>query len=198
MQQRSEETRKAIIDAAEKLFTQQGYTSAGVAEICEAAGVSKGAFYHHFETKQSVFMKLLEGRLTLINQAMQQVIDDERQVPDALMSLASMGKLLFLSEGKHLNIIMEFWEQARHDPETWKAAGAPYEQYREFLSRIIQKGVTEGSLREVDPDDVSRLIIAIATGLMLQGVMDTEGEAWGQTIEKYIEILLEGVRKKPQ
>jgi hypothetical protein len=58
--------------------------------------------------------------------------------------------------------------------------------------------VAEGSLRDVDPDDVSRLIIAIATGLMLQGVMDTEGEAWGQTIEKYIEILLEGVRKKPQ
>jgi len=198
MQQRSEDTRKAIIEAAEELFTQQGYLSAGVAEICKAAGVSKGAFYHHFETKQAVFMQLLEDRLTIINQAMQQVIDDERQVPDALMSLASMGKLLFLSEGKHLNIIMEFWEQARHDPKTWKAAGAPYELYREFLSRIIQKGVSEGSLRDVNPDDVSRLIIAIATGLMLQGVMDTEGEAWGQTIEKYIEILIEGVRKKPQ
>jgi AcrR family transcriptional regulator len=197
MQQRSEETRKAIIEAAEELFTQQGYTSAGVAEICDAAGVSKGAFYHHFATKQAIFMELMEDRLASINQAMQLVLDNEQQVPDALMSLASMGKLLFLSESKHLNIIMEFWEQARHDPETWKAAGAPYERYQQFLAQIIRKGVEEGSLREVNPEDVSQLIIAIATGLMLQGVMDKEGEAWGQTVEKYIEILLEGVRKKP-
>ena len=61
MQQRSEETRNAIIEAAETLFTQQGYTAAGVAEICEAAGVSKGAFYHHFETKQAVFLAV-DGR----------------------------------------------------------------------------------------------------------------------------------------
>jgi AcrR family transcriptional regulator len=196
MQLRSEETHKAIMDAAEKLFTQQGYTAAGVAEICKAAGVSKGAFYHHFSSKQAVFLELLDDRLKNINEAMQQVVDGTREVPDALMYLASMGKLLFLAGEKQLSILLEFWEQARHDPESWKAAGAPYERYQQFLARIIRKGVEEGSLRDVNPDDVSRLIIAVATGLMLQGVMDKEEEAWGQTVEKYIEILIEGLRRR--
>jgi AcrR family transcriptional regulator len=198
MQQRSEETRRTILDTAEELFIQQGYTATGVAEICEAAGVSKGAFYHHFESKQAVFLVIMEDRLSYINQAMQQVLDDQREVPDALMYLASLGKMIFLAGEKHLSILMEFWEQARHDPESWKAAGAPYERYQQFLALIIRKGVEEGSLREVNPEDVSRLIIAVATGLMLQGVMDKEGEAWGQTVEKYMEILIEGLRRRPQ
>lgn len=198
MQQRSEETRNAIIEAAGTLFAQQGYTGTGVAGICEAAGVSKGAFYHHFATKQEVFLALLNDWLDNLNQAMQQVIDGQREVPDALMYLASLGKLLFMAGEKHLSILMEFWEQARHDPESWKAAGAPYERYQQFLARIIRKGVEEGSLRDVDPDDVARLIIAVATGLMLQGVMDVEQEAWGQTVEKYVEILIEGLRRRPQ
>jgi len=197
-QQRSEETRMAILEAAGTLFAQQGYTGTGVAGICSAAGVSKGAFYHHFTTKQEVFLALLNDWLENLNQAMQQVIDGQREVPDALMYLASLGKILFLAGEKHLSILMEFWEQARHDPESWKAAGAPYERYQQFLARIIRKGVEEGSLRDVDPDDVARLIIAVATGLMLQGVMDTEQAAWGQTVEKYVELLIEGLRRRPQ
>ncbi len=59
MQARSEETRKRIIQVAVRLFSDHGYDSAGVAEICEAADVSKGAFYHHFETKHEIFMGLL-------------------------------------------------------------------------------------------------------------------------------------------
>lgn len=196
MQQRSEETHKAIIDAAEALFTQQGYSESGVAGICKKAGVSKGAFYHHFESKQAVFMELMNIRLASINQAMQQVVEEQREVPDALMYLASLGKLLFLAGEKQLNILMEFWEQTRHDPDAWKAAGEPYARYQKFLSRIIQKGIDEGSLRPVDPEDVSRLIIAVATGLMLQGVLDTGGNAWGETIEKYIGLVLEGIRRK--
>jgi len=61
MQQRSEETRKHILEAAQRLFSAKGYDATGVAEICQAAGVSKGAFYHHFLTKQAVFLVLLEN-----------------------------------------------------------------------------------------------------------------------------------------
>ena len=58
-QQRSEETRARILHAALECFSRTGYDASGVAEICAAAGVSKGAFYHHFPTKQAVFIELL-------------------------------------------------------------------------------------------------------------------------------------------
>ncbi|MCJ7737907.1 MAG: TetR/AcrR family transcriptional regulator [Anaerolineae bacterium] len=51
-QQRSQATQTSILDAAAAAFAEQGYDATGVAEICKRAGVSKGAFYYHFESKQ--------------------------------------------------------------------------------------------------------------------------------------------------
>jgi TetR/AcrR family transcriptional repressor of nem operon len=45
-QQRSEETRASILDAAVRCFALSGYDAASVDDICEEAGVSKGAFWH--------------------------------------------------------------------------------------------------------------------------------------------------------
>ena len=58
-QQRAEETLNRILEVAEECFAQKGYATTGIAEICQRAGVSKGAFYHHFPSKQALFLTLL-------------------------------------------------------------------------------------------------------------------------------------------
>jgi AcrR family transcriptional regulator len=57
-QQRGEETRSHILDVAGELFAERGYDATSVAGICARAGVTKGAFYHHFKSKQAVFLEL--------------------------------------------------------------------------------------------------------------------------------------------
>jgi AcrR family transcriptional regulator len=59
-QDRATQTKESILKAAEHLFAVQGYEATSVSMICDAAGVSKGAFYHHFETKQSIFLELMQ------------------------------------------------------------------------------------------------------------------------------------------
>ena len=69
MQQRSEETRSKIMESSIKLFSNRGFNAASVDDICAEAGVSKGAFYHHFESKQALFLALLDGWLKTIDNA---------------------------------------------------------------------------------------------------------------------------------
>ena len=50
------ETREKLLETATDLIWQSNYNVVGVNEICKQAGVTKGAFYHHFETKADLFV----------------------------------------------------------------------------------------------------------------------------------------------
>ncbi len=59
-EQRSERSRTQILDAALKLFSHHGYGATSVQDIADAASLSKGNVYHHFEDKESIFRELLD------------------------------------------------------------------------------------------------------------------------------------------
>jgi AcrR family transcriptional regulator len=58
--ERTEATRTALIAAARPLFAQRGYAGVGTAEISAAAGVTRGALYHHFDGKRELFEAVYE------------------------------------------------------------------------------------------------------------------------------------------
>ena len=49
-----------ILAEARRLFTERGFEATSIDEIAEAAGVAKGAVYHHFTSKEAVFQRVLE------------------------------------------------------------------------------------------------------------------------------------------
>ena len=63
-QQRARETRTKILDAARKVFGDRGFGQATIEEIAGAAGVSNGALYHHFATKQELFKAILTDHIS--------------------------------------------------------------------------------------------------------------------------------------
>ncbi|MGW9493851.1 TetR/AcrR family transcriptional regulator [Streptomyces prasinus] len=58
--QQREQTRQALVRESRRLFSTVGYGSVGLSEIVHAAGVTKGALYHHFSSKADLFRAVLE------------------------------------------------------------------------------------------------------------------------------------------
>jgi AcrR family transcriptional regulator len=60
LQARAEATRRKILDSAVELFSELGYGETGLSDVLQRAGVSKGAFYYHFDSKESVATAIIE------------------------------------------------------------------------------------------------------------------------------------------
>ena len=196
MQQRSEETRNHILEAATQLFSKTGYDATGVAEICQAAGVSKGAFYHHFPTKQAIFMALLNSYLNGIETGFNTMRLETQDVPQAIIQMAELVGSLFQTADIHLPIFLEFWTQANHDPQIWEAAIAPYRRYQSYFARMIQEGIAQGSLNPVDAELAARVLVSLALGMLMQSLFDPQITNWQSEARESMGLLMNGIARR--
>ena len=194
MQQRSEETRARILEAAVKQFAVSGYNTSSVDNICEQAGVSKGAFYHHFKTKQDVFLALLDGWLQTFDQAIE--ASKDRPVPETFQMMTEYFPYIFHSASDNLPMFLEFLQQASRDETIWQASIAPYRRYHKHFASLIKKGVAEGSFVEVNPDLAARLIVSAAMGLLLQSLLDPEGAKWEKVARETMQVMMAGLTRE--
>ncbi len=194
-QQRSKETRMQLLAAAETCFSALGYDGTGVAEICRQAGVSKGAFYHHFPTKQAIFLELLNRWLEGLDTQIAQARQDAPNVLTALLTIAGMMRQVFAAGSGRLPIFLAFWMKATRDPEAWAVTIGHYRHYHHLFTEMIQAGIADGSVApSVNPSAAAQVIVSLGAGLILQGLLDPTGADWSRVVEDSVHILLEGLR----
>jgi AcrR family transcriptional regulator len=196
MQVRSEETRSHILEAATQLFSKNGYDATGVAEICHAAGVSKGAFYHHFPSKQAVFLELLNSYLNSIDTGFGMMRQDVHSVPQTILQMAELVGTIFQNANIHLPIFLEFWTQSNHDPQVWETAIAPYRRYQSYFAELIQEGINEGSLQQTDPQLAARVLVSLAVGMLMQSLFDPQITDWPNEAKQSMQLLINGIARR--
>lgn len=193
MQARSEETRAHILEAALRRFASVGYSAASVDDICAAAGVSKGAFYHHFPSKQALFLELLNEWLDTIDSGFEAA--RKETVPETLLAFTDMLPAIFATADGRLPMFLEFWLQASRDEAVWQATIAPYERYQHYFTALVEQGQAEGSFRaEVEAPSAARAIVGLAVGLLLQGLLTSETD-WQKTARVSMDVFLNGLMK---
>jgi AcrR family transcriptional regulator len=197
-QQRGEETRSHILDVAGDLFAQRGYDATSVADICEGAGVTKGAFYHHFESKQSVFLELRDRWLTPLDTQLTLTRAEGETVPDVLRRVAEMVQAIFTAAGddQRQQVFLELLSAARHDATILPALLAPTRKYRQLFSSLIGAGVKEGTLRKVDRELAAQVFVSLGLGLVMQSLLDPRGADWGAISTRAIPLLMQGLEKQ--
>jgi AcrR family transcriptional regulator len=176
-----------------ELFGRQGYDATGVAEICAAARVSKGAFYHHFAGKQVVFLSLLEDWLQSVEVDLAGALARSPNVVEGLLAMAERTRDIFSAADGRLSIFLEFWAQARRDPEVWRRVIEPLRRYRAMFAVVLRRGMAEGSLRPVDPEAAAQALVALAVGLIMQGVFEPQGADWSGVTREALRLLIEGI-----
>lgn len=194
LKDKGKESRKKLLEAAEACFTKYGFHASSVDMICKAAGMSKGAFYHHFTSKQELYLEMLDQWLKIIDRYIESARSDSKNMLELFRNIGE-AKLLFQEAAGKLPIFIELWVRASRDEELKKITIGSYYKYLELFKSLIDEGINEGLIKKVNPDTVSRMIIAVAVGFIMQSMLDPEGTDWDRVARECPEIILKGLAR---
>ena len=195
---RAEDRPDEVLDAALTLFVDQGYAHTSVAQIAKAAGISKGAVYLYFPSKQAI----LEG---LVKRAVTPVAD--RALAEASFAHGDLRTTLSAVLGAIVRALADPQLFAIPQIVIREAVVAPEiaQMYRNaVLDRmlpvaigLVRGGIDSGQLRRVDPELTIRTIMGpIVLHLMLAEIFDIRPErglALDALAENHLDILLNGL-----
>ncbi len=86
-----EKTHEMILKSAKKIFSQVGFRNASIRNICKDAGVTNGAFYAHFESKDALFAALVSEKLAVFNETYQDMSEIHINSVDDVMKIFEMS-----------------------------------------------------------------------------------------------------------
>lgn len=187
---RGQTTKSSILKAAAICFEEKGYDKTDVDEICRKANLTKGAFYHHFSSKQELFIKMLEQWVKRVAGQLDLNEFKSKNTLELLLSIPEKFKPAFEEVDKQLPIFLQLFVKAISDKDLNKMALKSYNEFLTFFTSIIKKGVREGSIKKVKPDDAAKVLFSLTIGLLMQGLLNPEGEDWVKLAKRSIIMIL--------
>ncbi|GAB2847965.1 TetR family transcriptional regulator [Actinocorallia aurea] len=161
---RREQTRKALLDAAQRLFAERGIHGAALDDVAHTAGLTKGAVYSNFSGKPELVLALLD-----------QCVTSAPRLHGRWLDASDEDRLL-------AQLLVEFWLYGMRDCAAgWRLAEWAESQRREIARRIAPAdaeagsgGTGPGEEHEAEAARRATLAMAMEMGLALQHLLDPD------------------------
>jgi AcrR family transcriptional regulator len=173
-------TRAKLLNSALELFATRGYAATSVDAIADAAGVSAGLLYHHFDSKAAVLNAIFEQSLTDV-QATFSAADRETHAADRLPALLrSAGAIV--PRHRHFWAV---WYGLRMQPEVLKSLGPSVLEFTVAIVRTLERYLAD--IGWPDAAIEARLLFAQIDGLCQHYVLDPQRYPLHHVIERLVE-----------
>jgi TetR/AcrR family acrAB operon transcriptional repressor len=195
------ETREQLLDAAERVFRERGVGHASLAEVADAAGVTRGAIYHHFASKADLFESMLARAEMPLDAAFE---DARSQLADPLATArdATIGALRHLASSKRVQNIFEVaFLRCEYTDELASVEKRHLKEREECLAfgvSLFEQAVVRGQLPpDTDIGLAARSFYAYINGVMRDWVQAPEGFDLYAAAPQLVDVFLAGLRMEP-
>jgi AcrR family transcriptional regulator len=168
-------TRSAVLDSAESEFSKHGYHGATLREIADAAGVSTGALYYNFTTKEELFLALLEVRMEERIREIQAAFAAE-QPGETPVTRSALDYIQNLKRNRDwITLFFEFVAHAGRQPEFRARFAELFKRFWRALAEIIEERTgAHGIALPLPPQQVAIAIDLTGIGFMLPQIIDSD------------------------
>jgi TetR/AcrR family transcriptional regulator, cholesterol catabolism regulator len=145
----SSQTIALLLAAAVKLFSAQGYQSTSLQQIADEAGLTKGALYHHFRTKEDVLRRVHDDMIVEVIAASRPVMDAGLPADQALREMIRVHLRVIDTHGDAIGVFLR--ERRAFGPENWSEIKAKRDVIEDMFVQIITEG-QRGGVFALDAD----------------------------------------------
>lgn len=188
------EVRDRILDAASKVFAAEGFAGATIDAIGQAAGFTKGAVYSNFESKDELFLALLDREFELRGE--QIAIALGRSDGDRAAAAREVSRSVLDSVREHSDyyvLLVEYWLRAQRDPQLRERLIGRRRAAADQALHIVESTDTVPGDRRLT--DVAQLVVTINLGVAMEEVL-RPGTINPDLLAQLITALLESIPVK--
>lgn len=167
--------RAEIVAAARRCFSRDGFHQTSMPDIAAEAGLSVGAPYRYFASKEEIIVELAGEAFTAIFEPVVRPADEAAGIADLVSGAIEQGP-----DEELLRCAVQAWSELLINETVRERAVAGFEQVRRRMAEVLRRGQAAGTVRrDLDPDRGTRVVMALLHGFVLQrvafGLDDVEG-----------------------
>ena len=186
-----EETVKLILDEALKLFIEKGYESTSIQDIINnLGGLSKGAIYHHFKSKEEIFQAVCK-KIGDENSIYYNKIRDDKS-KNGYEKLKIMIKSAYVNPNNEA--VMAMITKIMNDPKfLMNQISEIYELVAPvYIEPIIRQGISDGSIKTDYPKELAEVIITLINIWINPIIARTTPDEMRRKVE-FLQVILKGI-----
>jgi AcrR family transcriptional regulator len=187
--------RQHLVDAAWRRIAEAGYRDTTVDDVCDEAGVSKGAFYGYFETKQDLLIALLDEETETLAALAGELSDLEISGGERVR-LFTQAMLRVADDPARVQLRADLWSALAADTALRDRVAESVARRRSVLREWIVRGIGLGELALDDhrANALASTMLALTDGLILHRALDPTGFRWSN-IRAVMDALLAGIER---
>ena len=190
-ERRLEHTRSVLLDAAEEVFAEKGFTTATLDDIARAAGYTKGAIYKHFSTKEDLFLAVSDRYWRRYFDNFAEVMSSASQVgAHELDEIAERWRQLSRGRGaEHAALGLEFTLYLMRNPEARDRVAAKRAEVVEQLAAFIVEGMDRlGATLLIPAQTFAQALVATSDSVVLGSQLD-DVDLYRPMVEMYTSVI---------
>lgn len=187
-ERRLEHTRSLLLDAAEDVFAEKGFTAATLDDIAYEAGYTKGAIYKHFSTKEELFLAVSDRYWRRYFDNFAEVMSSSKQVGARERDdIAQRWRQLSRDRGaEHAALGHEFTLYLLRNPDARERVVGKRAEVVEALAKFIVDGIDRlGGTLSIPPLTFARVLIATSDAVVLGSELD-DVDLYRPIIDMYV------------
>jgi AcrR family transcriptional regulator len=188
------ETQRQLVDAAAKVVAKRGFRGATVEAITNEAGLTSGALYSNFKTKEELFLRLYVDKIHSRVLDLRQMIDRHNRAQD-VVTAAVEDEARVLADRQWLLLYIEFVLYAARTPSFARRFAAARRERLAERADAIRAGLAKFDRRPIDADFLVRAGSGLTYGMALHNLIDRDDGAVDD-VAQGLRYLLDGELRK--